>query len=127
MNTDKITNGRLPNGDISVPLKSFEKELKAVITKGTETGLTLQDKARFIAVAKEFTEFTEVDIEDGIAFDTIDDCEINLGNNVTISVVVYDRHCSDEERAEKYPHTISEFEDAVIDACVEARIRRAVK
>ena len=78
-------------------------------------------------VAKEFTEFTEVDIEDGIAFDTIDDCEINLGNNVTISVVVYDRHCSDEERAEKYPHTISEFEDAVIDACVEARIKRAVK
>ena len=46
MNTDKITNGRLPNGDISVPLKSFEKELKAVITKGTETGLTLQDKSR---------------------------------------------------------------------------------
>lgn len=56
MNTDKLTNGRLPNGDISVPLKFFEKELKAVIAKGTETGLTLQDKARFIAVAKEFTD-----------------------------------------------------------------------
>lgn len=56
MNSDKLTNTRLPNGDISVPLKALEKELKATIAKGTEQGLSLQDKARFIAVAKEFTD-----------------------------------------------------------------------
>ena len=78
-------------------------------------------------VAKEFTKFTEVDIDiDGIEYDTIDDCEINLGNNVTVSVSIYDKHCSDEERAEKYPHTILDFETAFINACVEARIKRAV-
>ena len=47
---------RIPNGDISTPLKAFEKELKALVAKANEGDLTLQDKARFIAVAKEFTD-----------------------------------------------------------------------
>ena len=47
---------RIPNGDISTPLKNFEKELKALIIKGKDSDLSLTDKARFIAVAKEFTD-----------------------------------------------------------------------
>ena len=52
MNYDKITGEKLPNGDISQFMTSMNKELSALKEKGINEGLTLQDKAHFLAVAK---------------------------------------------------------------------------
>lgn len=55
MQYDKITNEKLPNGDISQHMTIMNKELSSLKEKGVNEGLTLQDKARFIAVAKNLT------------------------------------------------------------------------
>ena len=55
MQYDKITNEKLPNGDISQHMTIMNKELSSLKEKGVNEGLTLQDKAHFIAVAKNLT------------------------------------------------------------------------
>lgn len=56
---DFITKEKLPNGDISNHLKTMNKELSSVKEKGTTTGLTIKDKAHFLAVAKQLTSAIE--------------------------------------------------------------------
>ena len=50
---DKNTNEKLPNGDVTEKLQMMTKEISSIKTKGTEEGLTLKDKAHYLAVAKE--------------------------------------------------------------------------
>ena len=53
---DKLTNEKLPNGDISSPMTMMNKELASIKAKGIEEGLSIKDKAHFLAVAKELVE-----------------------------------------------------------------------
>lgn len=57
--TDKITGEKLPNGDISSKLTEMNKELMTIKTVGTENGMSLKDKAHFLAVAKSLTSAIE--------------------------------------------------------------------
>ena len=56
---DKITNEKLPNGDVSQFMTAMNKELSSVKEKGLAEGLTLSDKAHFLAVAKNLTSAIE--------------------------------------------------------------------
>ena len=56
---DKITNEKLPNGDVSQFMTAMNKELFSVKEKGVTEGLTLSDKAHFLAVAKNLTSAIE--------------------------------------------------------------------
>lgn len=49
---DKNTNEKLPNGDVSQHMVQMNKELSSVKEKGLSEGLTVADKAHFLAVAK---------------------------------------------------------------------------
>ena len=57
--TDKITGEKLPNGDISSKLTEMNKELGTIKAVGTENGMSLKDKAHFLAVAKSLTSAIE--------------------------------------------------------------------
>ena len=46
---------KLPNGDVSQFMTAMNKELTSVKEKGTTEGLTLQDKAHFLAIARNLT------------------------------------------------------------------------
>ena len=50
---------KLPNGDVSQFLTVMNKELSSLKEKGTTEGLTLSDKAHFLAVAKNLTSALE--------------------------------------------------------------------
>ena len=50
---------KLPNGDVSQFMTAMNKELSALKEKGTTEGLTLIDKAHFLAVAKNLTNAIE--------------------------------------------------------------------
>lgn len=50
---------KLPNGDVSQFMTAMNKELAAVKEKGTTEGLTISDKAHFLAVAKNLTSALE--------------------------------------------------------------------
>ena len=50
---DKNTNEKLPNGDVSSKMTAMNKELAFIKEKGTTEGLTLADKAHYLAVARE--------------------------------------------------------------------------
>ena len=50
---------KLPNGDVSQFMSVMNKELSSVKEKGTTNGLTLSDKAHFLAVAKNLTSAIE--------------------------------------------------------------------
>lgn len=56
---DKVTNEKLPNGDISQFMTAMNKELSSVKEKGTNEGLSMKDKAHFLAVAKSLTDSIE--------------------------------------------------------------------
>lgn len=59
MQYDKITGEKLPNGDVSQFMTVMNKELATLKEKGTTVGLTLYDKAHFLAVAKNLTSAIE--------------------------------------------------------------------
>ena len=59
MQYDKITGEKLPNGDVSQFMTVMNKELATLKEKGTTVGLTLSDKAHFLAVAKNLTSAIE--------------------------------------------------------------------
>lgn len=50
---------KLPNGDVSQFMTAMNKELSSVKEKGVTEGLTLSDKAHFLAVAKNLTSAIE--------------------------------------------------------------------
>ena len=52
---DVVSGEKLPNGDVSQFMTAMNKELSSIKEKGTTEGLTLQDKAHFLAVAKNLT------------------------------------------------------------------------
>lgn len=56
---DKITNEKLPNGDVSQFMTAMNKELSSIKEKGTTEGLTISDKAHFLAVARNLTDALE--------------------------------------------------------------------
>lgn len=53
---DKRSNEKLPNGDVTEKLQMMTKEVSSIKQKGTEEGLTLKDKAHYLAVARELSE-----------------------------------------------------------------------
>ena len=56
---DIISGEKLPNGDVSQFMTAMNKELSSVKEKGTTEGLTIKDKAHFLAVAKNLTSAIE--------------------------------------------------------------------
>ena len=52
---DVVSGEKLPNGDVSQFMTAMNKELSSVKEKGLTEGLTLQDKAHFLAVARNLT------------------------------------------------------------------------
>ena len=56
---DVVSGEKLPNGDVSQFMTQMNKELSAVKEKGTTEGLTIKDKAHFLAVAKNLTSALE--------------------------------------------------------------------
>lgn len=105
MDVDFITKEKLPNGDISNHLKMMNKELASVKEKGTTEGLTIKDKAHFLAVAKQLTSAIEYytklwgaelvkEVEPGVGFDFPDLGQTvtvkNGGNNSKISSDIFD-------------------------------------
>ena len=56
---DKVSGEKLPNGDVSQFMTAMNKELSTIKDKGTTEGLTLEDKAHFLAVAKNLTSAIE--------------------------------------------------------------------
>ena len=50
---------KLPNGDVSQFMTAMNKELSSIKEKGTTEGLTLSDKAHFLAVARNLTNAIE--------------------------------------------------------------------
>ncbi|MGL5913563.1 MAG: hypothetical protein ACRCZB_05305 [Bacteroidales bacterium] len=58
-NYDVVTGEKLPNGDISVPVRNFTKEIKFLVEKGTTEGLSKRDKARFMIVSESLVKAIE--------------------------------------------------------------------
>ena len=56
---DVVSGEKLPNGDVSQFMTAMNKELSSVKEKGTTEGLTIKDKAHFLAVAKNLTSAIE--------------------------------------------------------------------
>lgn len=56
---DVISGEKLPNGDVSQFMTMMNKELSSIKEKGTTEGLTIKDKAHFLAVAKNLTSAIE--------------------------------------------------------------------
>lgn len=50
---------KLPNGDVSQFLTAMNKELSSIKEKGTTEGLSMHDKAHFLAVARNLTSALE--------------------------------------------------------------------
>ena len=49
---DKVSGEKLPNGDVSQFMTAMNKELSTIKDKGTTEGLTLEDKAHFLALVR---------------------------------------------------------------------------
>ena len=105
MNFDVVSGEKLPNGDVSQFMTAMNKELSSLKEKGTTEGLTLQDKAHFLAVAKNLTGAIEYytklwgaelvkEVEPGVGFDFPDLGQTvtvkNGGNNSKISPDIFD-------------------------------------
>lgn len=56
---DVISGEKLPNGDVSQFMAAMNKELSSIKEKGTTEGLTIKDKAHFLAVTKNLTSAIE--------------------------------------------------------------------
>ena len=87
MNYDKISGEKLPNGDVSQFMTAMNKELSAIKEKGTTEGLTLSDKAHFIAVAKNLTTaieyYTKVWSSQILEDENFDESFVDLGLSVS--------------------------------------------
>ena len=56
---DVVSGEKLPNGDVSQFMTQMNKELSSIKEKGTTEGLTIKDKAHFLAVARNLTSAIE--------------------------------------------------------------------
>ncbi len=56
---DVISGEKLPNGDVSQFVLAMNRELTSIKEKGLTEGLTIKDKAHFLAVAKNLTSAIE--------------------------------------------------------------------
>lgn len=108
---DKVSGEKLPNGDVSQFMTMMNKELSSVKEKGTTEGLTIKDKAHFLAVAKSLTGAIEYytklwgaelvkDMNPESSFEFADIGQIvaikNGGNNSEISSEIFDELSLDE-------------------------------
>ncbi len=102
---DVVSGEKLPNGDVSQFMTQMNKELSSIKEKGTTEGLTIKDKAHFLAVAKNLTSAIEYytklwgaelvkEVEPGVGFDFPDLGQTvtvkNGGNNSKISPDIFD-------------------------------------
>ena len=108
---DVVSGEKLPNGDVSQFMTQMNKELSAVKEKGTTEGLTIKDKAHFLAVAKSLTGALEyytklwgaelvkkMDASSQFAFNDLGVAVAikNGGNNSEISSAIFDELSLDE-------------------------------
>ena len=108
---DVISGEKLPNGDVSQFMTMMNKELSSVKEKGTTEGLTIKDKAHFLAVAKSLTgaiEYytklwgaelvKEMDASSQFAFNDLGVAVAikSGGNNSEISSAIFDELSLDE-------------------------------
>lgn len=109
--TDVVSGEKLPNGDVSQFMTMMNKELSSVKEKGTTEGLTIKDKAHFLAVAKSLTGALEyytklwgaelvkkMDASSQFAFNDLGVAVAikNGGNNSEISSAIFDELSLDE-------------------------------
>ena len=108
---DVISGEKLPNGDVSQFMTLMNKELSSIKEKGTTEGLTIKDKAHFLAVAKTLTGAIEYytklwsselvkEMEPGSEFNFNDlGTTVSIksgGNNSEISSTIFDELSLDE-------------------------------
>lgn len=108
---DIISGEKLPNGDVSQFMTAMNKELSSIKEKGTTEGLTIKDKAHFLAVAKNLTgaiEYytklwgaelvKEMDATSQFAFTDLGITVAikNGGNNSEINAAIFDELSLDE-------------------------------
>ena len=108
---DVVSGEKLPNGDVSQFMTAMNKELSSVKEKGTTEGLTIKDKAHFLAVAKNLTSaieyytklwgaelVKEMDPETTFDFNDLGTTVAikNGGNNSEISSEIFDELSLDE-------------------------------
>lgn len=111
---DVVSGEKLPNGDVSMFMTQMNKELTSVKEKGTTEGLTIKDKAHFLAVAKSLTDaieyytklwgselVKEMDATSQFAFNDIGKIVAikTGGNNSEISSAIFDELSLDEIKA----------------------------
>ena len=111
---DVVSGEKLPNGDVSMFMTQMNKELASVKEKGTTEGLTIKDKAHFLAVAKKLTDSIEYytklwgqemieTVEPGVNFSFPDLGTTvtikNGGNNSEISSEIFDELSLDDIKA----------------------------
>ena len=111
---DAVSGEKLPNGDVSQFMTQMNKELVSVKEKGTTEGLTIKDKAHFLAVAKKLTDAVEYytklwgkemveTVEPGVNFSFPDLGTTvtikNGGNNSEISSEIFDELSIDDIKA----------------------------
>jgi len=111
---DVVSGEKLPNGDVSMFMTQMNKELASVKEKGTTEGLTIKDKAHFLAVAKSLTDAIEYytklwgkemveTVEPGVNFNFPDLGTTvtikNGGNNSEISSEIFDELSIDDIKA----------------------------
>ena len=102
---DVISGEKLPNGDVSQFMTAMNKELSSIKEKGTTEGLTIKDKAHFLAVAKNLTSaieyytklwgaelVKEMDATSQFAFNDLGVTVVikNGGNNSEIGSAIFD-------------------------------------
>lgn len=108
---DIVSGEKLPNGDVSQFMTQMNKELASVKEKGTTEGLTIKDKAHFLAVAKNLTSALEyytklwgaelvktMDASSQFAFNDLGVTVAikNGGNNSEINSAIFDALSLDE-------------------------------
>jgi len=108
---DVVSGEKLPNGDVSQFMTQMNKELSSIKEKGTTEGLTIKDKAHFLAVAKNLTSaieyytklwgaelVKEMDPEVKFEFNDLGTAVSikNGGNNSEISSEIFDELSLDE-------------------------------
>ena len=108
---DVVSGEKLPNGDVSQFITAMNKELSSIKEKGTTEGLTIKDKAHFLAVAKNLTSaieyytklwgaelVREMDSESKFEFNDLGVTVAikNGGNNSEIGSAIFDELSLDE-------------------------------
>lgn len=108
---DKLTNEKLPNGDVSQFMTQMNKELLSVKAKGTEEGLSIKDKAHFLAVAKDL-------------IDTIEYYTTKWGSEVANQTESFDFADLGKTVSPKMGRSLSKIADGVFDELTKEEIKK---